>query len=180
MGWRTGGGRQADGFSRDRPYPRTHLPGCAAMSSAADPLRVLTWNVQGSRGVDTAAVADVITRVGADVVLLQEVQRVQAARLAAAVDMPGHRWTFKHWTLFRRAEGAAVLSRHRLVASESFVLRRAPWWSWRRRVALEATIERDGWSFGVVDVHLSPHAEGERRRHEAQHILARAGAVPHA
>ncbi len=150
------------------------------MTGAADPVHVLTWNLQGSRGVDTAAVADVIMRVGADVVLLQEIQRVQAARLAAAVDMLGHRWTFKHWTIFRRAEGAAVLTRHRLLASESFVLRRAPSWSWRRRVALTATVERDDSSFGVVDVHLSPHGEGERRRHEAQLIVARVAGAPHA
>jgi endonuclease/exonuclease/phosphatase family metal-dependent hydrolase len=150
------------------------------MSSAADSLHVLTWNLQGSRGVDTAAIAEVIGRVGADVVLLQEIQRAQAARLASAVTMPGHRWTFKHWTILRRAEGAAVLTRHRLVASDSFVLRRAPFWSWRRRVALEATIERDGSPFGVVDVHLSPHGDGERRRHEAQLILARVADAPHA
>jgi endonuclease/exonuclease/phosphatase family metal-dependent hydrolase len=150
------------------------------MSSAADPLRVLTWNVQGSRGVDTAAVAEVIRRVGADVVLLQEIQRVQAARLAATVDMPALRWAFKHWTIVRRAEGAAVLTRHRLVASESFVLRWAPFWSWRRRMALEATLERDGSPFGVVDVHLSPHGEGGRRRDEAQRILARIADATHA
>jgi endonuclease/exonuclease/phosphatase family metal-dependent hydrolase len=125
-------------------------------------------------------VAEVIRRVGAEVVLLQEIQRVQAARLAAAVNMPGHRWAFKHWTIFRRAEGAAVLTRHRVVTWESFVLRRAPFWSWRRRVGLEATIERDSSAFGVVDVHLSPHGEGERRRQEARLILARVGDAPHA
>lgn len=150
------------------------------MPSDADPLHVLTWNVQGSRGVDTAAVAEVIRRVGADVVLLQEIQRAQAARLAAAVDMPGHRWAFKHWTILRRAEGAAVMTRHRLVASDAFVLRRALFWSWRRRVALEATVERDGSPFGVVDVHLSPHGDGQRRRHEARLILARIADAPHA
>ncbi len=62
-------------------------------------LCVLTWNLQGSRGVDTGAVADVIMRVDADVVMLQEIQRGQASRLAAAVGMPGHRWAFKHWAI---------------------------------------------------------------------------------
>ena len=57
------------------------------------------------------------------------------------------------------------------------MLRRAPFWSWRRRVALEATFERDGQPFTCVNVHLSPHDDGERRRHEAGLVLARSAGL---
>jgi endonuclease/exonuclease/phosphatase family metal-dependent hydrolase len=147
---------------------------------ASDPsrsVRVLTWNLQGSSGVDTRAVADVITRVDADIVMMQEIQRGQASRLAAAVDMPGHRWAFKHWAIIKRAEGAAVLSAHRLVSARSFVLRREPFWTWRRRVALETTFERDGKPFTAINIHLSAHDDGERRRHEAGLVLARSSTL---
>ena len=73
------------------------------------PDRVLTRARRGTcrvpRGVDTGAVADVIMRVGADIVMLQEIQRGQAARLAAAVGMPGHRWAFKHWAIVTERRG---------------------------------------------------------------------------
>ena len=140
-------------------------------------VRVLTWNVQGSHGVDTAAVADAIMRVEADIVMLQEIQRGQFSRLAAAVGMPGRGWAFKHWSIVRGAEGAAVLTPHQLISARSFVLRRAPFWSWRRRVALVAAFERDGQRFSVINAHLSPHGEGERRRREAELIVARAAAA---
>jgi endonuclease/exonuclease/phosphatase family metal-dependent hydrolase len=143
---------------------------------ASDPsgsVRVLTWNVQGSCGVDTRAVAEVIRQVDADIVMVQEIQRRQTARLASAVGMPGPRWAFKHWAIVASAEGAAVLTPHRMVEARSFVLRRAAFWSWRRRVALEAVVERGPQQFAVVNVHLSAHGEGARRRHEAGLILVR-------
>jgi endonuclease/exonuclease/phosphatase family metal-dependent hydrolase len=139
-------------------------------------VRVLTWNVQGSHGVDTVAVADVIRRATADVVVLQEIQNRQTARLAAALGMAGRAWAFKHWTIARRAEGAAVLTTGRLVATTSFVLRRAPYWSWRRRVAIEATLELGAERRTVVGAHLSPHGAADWRRGEAELVLARASA----
>ena len=148
---------------------------------AIDPrgsVRVLTWNLQGSTGVDTGAVADAIARVGADIVMLQEVQRRQTSRLASAVGMPGRRWAFKHWAVVTRAEGVAVLTPHRLVASRSFVLRSAPFWSWRRRVGLEATFAPDDQPLPVLNVHLSPHDEGDRRAREARDLIARSAGLP--
>jgi endonuclease/exonuclease/phosphatase family metal-dependent hydrolase len=142
-------------------------------SDPSDSVRVLTWNMQGSTGVDTGAVADVIGRAGADIVMLQEVQRCQTSRLAAAVGMPGRRWAFKHWAVVTGAEGVAVLTPHRLVDSRSFVLRSAPFWSWRRRVGLEATCARDDQPLRVLNVHLSPHDEGDRRGREARNLIAR-------
>jgi endonuclease/exonuclease/phosphatase family metal-dependent hydrolase len=134
---------------------------------------LLTWNVQGSEGLDMAVVVDVVRDACADAVALQEVQRRQARALAEALGLAGRRWAWKHWPVVHRAEGLAVLTPHRLTSARAFALRRAPFWSWRRRIGVDATIERDGTRFGVVDVHLSPHREADRRVHEAQLVLQR-------
>jgi endonuclease/exonuclease/phosphatase family metal-dependent hydrolase len=86
-------------------------------------VRVLTWNVQGSDGLDVDAAAHHIRGQSPDVVALQEVQRRQAARLASALEMPGRRWALKHWPIIRRAEGLAVLTPHRFVTVEAFRIR---------------------------------------------------------
>ncbi len=54
------------------------------------------------------------------------------------------------------------------------MLRRAWLWNWRRRIGLAADIERPDVRFGIVNVHLSPHAAGERRRREAHLVVERA------
>ena len=76
-------------------------------------LRILTWNVQGGQGVDVDAVVSVVRAAAPEVVALQEVQRRQAAALAEALAMPARRWAWKHWPVVSRAEGLAVLTRHR-------------------------------------------------------------------
>ena len=62
-------------------------------------IRLLTWNLQGSKGVDVEAVVATISAQSADVVVLQEVQRVQARRLARRLALRHVRWTFKHLSL---------------------------------------------------------------------------------
>ncbi|MET0145660.1 MAG: endonuclease/exonuclease/phosphatase family protein [Ilumatobacteraceae bacterium] len=138
-------------------------------------VRVVTWNVQGSAGLDVSRVAAVVAASGADLVALQEVQRRQAAALAGALSMSSTTWVFKHWPVVTRAEGLAVLTGHRIVASSSFVLRRRPFWDWRRRVGLHAIVDLGGHAVGVVDVHLSPHDEIVRRADEARVSAAHAG-----
>jgi endonuclease/exonuclease/phosphatase family metal-dependent hydrolase len=137
-------------------------------------VRVLTWNLQGSRGVDTDAVAEIIGRTGAEIVALQEVRKAQIGELGSALGMDERWWVFKHWPVVGRPEGLAVLTPHRLVATSSVVLRRAPFWSWRRRVVAEATLSRDGERLAVVNVHLSPHGATERRGREADVVMVRA------
>ena len=141
-------------------------------------MRLLTWNVQGAHGVDVAAVAAVIRASAPDVVALQEIQRRQASALATALSMPSRRWAFKHWPVIARAEGLAVLTRHLLAGASTFPVRRAPFWDWRRRIGLAATVVVDGRLVRVVDLHLSPHDEVERRRREATSTLARAAGSP--
>ena len=138
-------------------------------------MRVLTWNVQGSAGVDVDAVAHHIREQSLDVVALQEVQRRQAAQLARALAMPGRRWALKHWPVIRRAEGLAVLTPHRIVAVEAFRIRGGPIWTWRRRIGIDVTIDTGAVVVRVLDVHLSPHDDEESRRIEARLLIDRAG-----
>ncbi len=105
---------------------------------------------------------------------LQEVQRRQVARLAAALSMPSKRWAFKHWPFSKRPEGLAVLSPHRLVRAERFRLRRAWFWSWKRRVGIDATVDAGGRLVRVLDVHLTSHDDAEQRVREAATLVARA------
>jgi endonuclease/exonuclease/phosphatase family metal-dependent hydrolase len=137
-------------------------------------VRALTWNLQGSRGLDVAAAARVIGATSADLVVLQEIGRGQARALAAALGLDDRWWVFKHWSIRAAPEGGAVLTPHRLVATSSFVLRRGPFWSWRRRVAIEATISRRGERIAVIGVHLSPHDAVDERRGEARIVVERA------
>jgi endonuclease/exonuclease/phosphatase family metal-dependent hydrolase len=139
-------------------------------------LTVTTWNLQGSAGVDVAAVAAHLRDVGADVVLFQEVQRRQARALAAALGAESWRWGFKHWPVKIPAEGMAVLGvtgpvRVRTVG----VTRRWRFWSWRRRIV---QLARFG-GVALVNVHLTPHGPGEDedRDRELRWVLAHVDAA---
>jgi endonuclease/exonuclease/phosphatase family metal-dependent hydrolase len=76
------------------------------------------------------------------------------------------------------AEGLAILSRGELRRTSTFSLRHAPFWDWRRRIGLGAIVAIDGRDVGIVDIHLSPHDEAERRRREADRTLARTAPGP--
>ena len=44
------------------------------------------------------------------------------------------------------------------------MLRQERWWDWRRRIAISAEIDRASERFDVINVHLSPHDDGDDRR----------------
>ncbi len=134
-------------------------------------LTVLTWNVQGSKGLDVADVAAIVVAARPDAVLIQEIGRRQATRLARALGMGSVRWCFKHRPPGARAEGLAIISPHDVAEVRSFVLRRAPRWSWRRRVGLAATVLNAHGAIDVVNVHLSPHDASRDRVLEAQNAV---------
>ena len=46
---------------------------------------IVTWNLQGSHGVDAEGMSGVLDAVHPDVIALQEVERGQARRLATAL-----------------------------------------------------------------------------------------------
>jgi endonuclease/exonuclease/phosphatase family metal-dependent hydrolase len=135
---------------------------------------VLTWNVHGSAVADLHAVAAIIRAVEPDVVALQEVQRRQVHTLSRALSMSSKRWAFKHWPFTERPEGLAVASPHRLVHAKAFRLRRAPFWSWKRRVGIDATIEAPGGALRLLDVHLTSHDDSVQRVREAASLVQRA------
>jgi len=141
-------------------------------------VRVMTWNLQGSHGVDIAAVAAVVRAAAPDVLALQEVQRRQVERLAGALAMPSRCWVLKHWPVVHRAEGLAVLTPHPLVEARRFVLRRSWIWGWRRRVGVDVTVRTGAGPVRVIDVHLSPHDHGAHRLREVRILLAHAGRSP--
>jgi endonuclease/exonuclease/phosphatase family metal-dependent hydrolase len=138
----------------------------------ARPIRLVTWNVQGSKGLDVSAAAAVLGAADADLVAVQEIQVHQVRRLAEAAGGADWRWARKHWPIVHRPEGLAVLTRHRIVAARRVVLRRAPPWSWRRRVGLDVTVDTGERLARVVVAHLSPHDAAERRAREAASLAA--------
>jgi endonuclease/exonuclease/phosphatase family metal-dependent hydrolase len=142
----------------------------------ATAVTVVTWNVQGSAGLDVAGVADVIGRVAPDVVLVQEVGWWQSRRLARRLGMQ-RRWAFKHFR-WPGPEGLAIFTAHRLVGTTRFVLRGQRWWDWRRRIAVAAEIDRRGWPFDVINIHLSPHDDSDDRRREAAIVIDFARRLP--
>src|SRR6476660_4588603 len=105
-------------------------------------LTVVTWNAQGSRGLNVALAAAALTELGPDLVLLQEIQRRQLGALRDAMAMTDACWRFKHWPVRVPAEGLGILSRHPVtVARPQALARRWRFWDWRRRIALHATFE---------------------------------------
>lgn len=133
--------------------------------------RVVTWNLQGRRRPDLDEVARHVLNVRADLALLQEVQRGQARELAATLGWCVE-WRFKHWPVLARPEGLAVLSREPVAGATTVVLaHRWRWWSWRRRIAIAATVG----GLGVVDTHLGAGVDDEER---VRHATVSAAAVP--
>jgi endonuclease/exonuclease/phosphatase family metal-dependent hydrolase len=140
---------------------------------------LVTWNLQGAAGVDvalaSAALLELAEPWAPDLVVLQEVQRRQAEHLAQAFGFPHQWWAFKHWPVVHPAEGLAVLSRFPLTRSAVRTLRWAPFWSWRRRVALATDVLAPAGQVTVVNVHLSPHDLAAQRHAEAAAVVRLAG-----
>ncbi len=139
-------------------------------------LTIITWNLQGSKGVDVASVAGRIRELSPggeppDVIALQEVTRRQAVALAEALHLPTPTWGFKHRPFPRRAEGLAVVSPHRPTTTRVECVQPAMPWSWRRRIAVFVRLATPHGPLELVDVHLSPHDLDTRRRAEVVRIV---------
>lgn len=142
--------------------------------------RILTWNLQGRAAPDLDAVAAEIAAAQPDLVALQEVQRGQARELARRLGWSAV-WRCKHWPVVVPPEGLALLTPAPLrdVATAHLA---HPWqvWSWRRRIAVRATLDGPDGPLVVVDAHLGAGvAEGERCR-QAERTLALLGSAPDA
>lgn len=134
------------------------------------PAVLMTWNLQGSRGVDYSAVADAVRSQAADVVLLQEVQRRQAETLAGVLGWSVE-WAEKHSPLLLPAEGLAVLASSGIAQSSVVVLRGGSRTSWRRRIAVIARLAIRGLPCVVANVHLSPGEEDLERLDEVDRLV---------
>lgn len=136
--------------------------------------RVVSWNLQGRERPDLVDAARWIEASAPDVVLLQEVQRGQAHRLAGMLGWE-REWRFKHWPVVVPAEGLAILSPHRLSVVERRTLAK-PWsvWSWRRRVAIAATVESPV-PIRVVNTHLGAGVGDAERARQARLTAAMTG-----
>lgn len=139
-------------------------------------LRIVTWNLQGSKGVDVAAVAQVLGDLTAGgeirIVALQEVQRRHARALATAWGATDWRWARKHLPygplLWWRAEGLAVLASHDLDDHQVAVL--TPGiriWSYRRRILQSVRIDHPSAPINVFNTHLASHDDPAARAAQA-------------
>lgn len=138
-------------------------------------LVLTTWNLQGSRVFDVDQVAAHLRQARSDVVALQEVQRRQARALAHRLDAASLYWGFKHWPVWKPAEGMALLTaRHTLRDPRSrAVTRRWQPWNWRRRIVQLADVAGHDDSVTLANVHLtsSGRAGAADRQRELQWLL---------
>jgi endonuclease/exonuclease/phosphatase family metal-dependent hydrolase len=149
----------------------------AAMTTVARTWTVTTWNLHGSTGPPIASVAARLRSLPSDVVVLQEIQRRQAASLSEALGMQ-HHWALKHypWTplLKSKAEGLAILTPHTLSATGSASLTpQRSQWSYKRRIAAWGLVARpDHSAYRVYDIHLSGGNAAQDRLDQAQRVAA--------
>jgi endonuclease/exonuclease/phosphatase family metal-dependent hydrolase len=147
----------------------------------------VTWNLRGSADPPLAAVADTVREISPDVLVLQEVRRHQARRLARRLGWQVS-WHRKHhpygpfvwWT----TEGMALLTPHRLTEARSTSLTPgATTWNYRHRVAVQGLVTRpDTSAYRFVDLHLASDDDGAHARldqaRRALRWIAAAGPAP--
>jgi endonuclease/exonuclease/phosphatase family metal-dependent hydrolase len=137
------------------------------------PLTALTWNLKGSKGLDFAPVVAHIRSSGADVAMLQEIQRRQAERLAHLLGAASCQWGFKHWPVRTQPEGMAVIGLTQPVPARTRALTRH-WelWSSRRRIVQVGSVAVEpGERITLANVHLSSGDAEAVRLVEADAIL---------
>lgn len=142
--------------------------------NAARIWRIMSWNIHGAAHPDLDAVARVVDRLRPDVVSLQEVRRGQARDLGRILGWH-RRWARKHAPatplLPHLDEGLAILSPHTLTdVRRTVVSHREPIWSWRRRIALGATVLDGTDAVRLVDVHLAAHHAVDARIEQARRL----------
>ena len=128
--------------------------------------RVLTWNILGARRPNLDVIAEVIASYSPDIVALQEVQRHQAGGLARRLGWPVL-WTRKHYPytplVWRRAEGLALMTPCSLADTvTASISPGVSTWIYLHRVAMAATVKRDGEAIRVANTHLASHSADER------------------
>ncbi len=139
-------------------------------------LRIVTWNLQGSKGVDVSVIGGLLRAMTAggdiQVVALQEVQRRQARALALAWGAKDWRWARKHLPygplVWWRAEGLAVLAIRDLDAHDVTPLTPGVRsWSYRRRILQFVRVDHPTVPVMVFNTHLASHDDPAVRADQA-------------
>ncbi len=139
-------------------------------------LTVVTWNAQGSQGLDIDAAANALAQFEPHLVMLQEVQHRQVGALRAAMHATDARWRFKHWPVKVPAEGLGLISQFPLRSVRTHRLAH-PWevWNWRRRIAVRAELDLGDRVVPIVDVHLGAGVPASERLRQVKLLLETAG-----
>jgi endonuclease/exonuclease/phosphatase family metal-dependent hydrolase len=123
----------------------------------------MTWNIHGSAKPSLRGLADWIEGCGVSLLLLQEVQQRQAARLADMLGWTSQRWSLKHAPVVKPPEGMAIMSTYPITAMTTSVLSsRVLPTNYRRRIAQRATVQLPKGDVSVCNVHLASGDTGER------------------
>jgi endonuclease/exonuclease/phosphatase family metal-dependent hydrolase len=159
------------------------LAGCASASTSS--LRLMTYNIHAGKdagGVDNLErVAAIVKANGADIVLLQEVDRNttrsgnvdQIARLAQLTGM--HSAYGKAIDFQGGAYGIAMLSRWPISANETVPLHNTT--PVESRVTLLATIDTPAGPLRIANTHLDASREDRHRMEEVPQFLSAANGV---
>lgn len=166
------------------------LSGCAGAGAAAEgpaPTRVLVYNIHAGKdaaGADNLRrVADLVLTSGADVALLQEVDRRtersgRVDQVAELAGMTGYHAAFGRTLDYQGGEyGIAVLSRWPITGDTLIPLPVSPpqeraGGSYEPRGVLHARIAAPGGTLHVLNTHLDPSRHDGYRRQEIEAVLA--------
>jgi endonuclease/exonuclease/phosphatase family metal-dependent hydrolase len=134
----------------------------------------MTWNLQGSQRPNINQVADKIQQLQPDVIAIQEIQKHQARALSRSLGW-SYMWAFKHNgygpLLPRRAEGMAIMSRSLLTnAGKTTLSSGYGRFTYRRRIAMWATINIHGQQFALFNTHLASDDNGDEGSTQAQRL----------
>ena len=137
-------------------------------------LKFMTWNLQGSQRPSIGKVADKVQQFQPDVIAIQEIQKHQARALSRRLGW-SYVWAFKHNgygpLLPRRAEGMAIMSRSLLTnAGKTTLSSGYGRFTYRRRIAMWATINIHGLQFALFNTHLASDDIGDEGTTQAQRL----------
>lgn len=144
-------------------------------------MRILTFNIQGQENWDSLReISETISRSNADIVLLQEVMRLDRLTQADLINQElGYSWMTSSVTRFYSSpktgkkffEGLAVLSRYPIVTCESLVLQPIEG-DKHQRIVQFLQIDIAGKPVDIVNLHLSNRqAFAEQQFSEVQELV---------
>ena len=144
------------------------------MPHTASTLTIMSWNLQGSQRPNIAKVAGKIEQFQPDVIAIQEIQKHQARALSRRLDW-SYVWAFKHNgygpLLPRRAEGMAIMSRSPLSnTGETTLSSGYGRFTYRRRIAMWATVDIHGQQFKLFNTHLASDDVNDEGVTQAQRL----------